>query len=392
MSAKPTYCVYAHYNTKDNMKVYIGQTRRKPEHRFGKNGNGYEKSPYFWNAIQKYGWDAFEHHILISGLSKEDADWYEQRYIHMTGSNDPSLGYNLAAGGRGAPESPSKVRHVAMFDLTGKRVRNFYSITECANYLGVNSGSVTAKLTAKKGTIANHICHYLEEVEGIDQLPPEMIYFPNEQRSSLKTVSAYTVDGQYVATFPSIKEAARVTGVPSNEISSVLTRGRHTAQGYQWRYGDSNSENIEPAIKRGEATREGNHYAARQVFQYDHETCQLIARYPSVVSAARKIGCGYSTLLHALKGESPTAAGFIWRYADDDRPVLPVKLAVIHRTDNPRKKPRPVQQTDVETGRVIGVFPNMASAGKSVGISGSAVYYACTGKSKTAGGYRWNFV
>ena len=54
--------IYLHRN-KINNKVYIGQTIQSPEERW-KNGNGYKGCYYFYNAIQKYGWDNFEHIIL----------------------------------------------------------------------------------------------------------------------------------------------------------------------------------------------------------------------------------------------------------------------------------------------------------------------------------------
>lgn len=61
MFEKP-YCVYIHTN-KINKKSYIGITCQKPEHRWGCNGNGYAECPHFWRAIQKYGWDNFDHKI-----------------------------------------------------------------------------------------------------------------------------------------------------------------------------------------------------------------------------------------------------------------------------------------------------------------------------------------
>ena len=49
--------------------------------RYGKDGYQYHKCPYFWNAIQKYGWENFEHIVLIENLSKEVADIMESELI-----------------------------------------------------------------------------------------------------------------------------------------------------------------------------------------------------------------------------------------------------------------------------------------------------------------------
>ena len=71
------YIVYQHKN-KINNKVYIGITSRTPQERWGNQGCNYKSSPYFYNSIQKYGWDNFEHNILYTDLTKEEACKKEQ--------------------------------------------------------------------------------------------------------------------------------------------------------------------------------------------------------------------------------------------------------------------------------------------------------------------------
>ena len=43
-------------------------------------------------------------------------------------------------------------------------------------------------------------------------------------------------DGQVLATYPSIKEAERITGINNSNIVRVCQGKRKTAGGYQWRY------------------------------------------------------------------------------------------------------------------------------------------------------------
>ena len=75
-----SYKVYVHIN-KINGKLYIGQTSEdNPENRY-KNGKNYMRCPYFHNAILKYGWDSFEHIILVDNLTKELADIVEIELI-----------------------------------------------------------------------------------------------------------------------------------------------------------------------------------------------------------------------------------------------------------------------------------------------------------------------
>ena len=92
------YIVYQHKN-KINSKVYIGITSRTPEERWGSNGCNYKSSPYFYNAIQKYGWDNFEHNILYTNLTKEEACKKEQELIKSFNSMNREFGYNSTSGG-----------------------------------------------------------------------------------------------------------------------------------------------------------------------------------------------------------------------------------------------------------------------------------------------------
>lgn len=103
MDTERTYCVYKHtlpksFSGKDNDMVYIGITGREPTKRWS-NGNGYRKQDYFYNAIQKYGWDNFNHEILYANLTKEEAEQKEIELIKKYQSNDRSFGYNIANGG-----------------------------------------------------------------------------------------------------------------------------------------------------------------------------------------------------------------------------------------------------------------------------------------------------
>lgn len=91
------YCVYSHTN-KVNGKIYIGLTRLNPEARW-KNGNGYKKGSHFRNAIDKYGWDSFEHKIIKSNLTKSEASYWEKYYISFYNSTDRHCGYNTSSGG-----------------------------------------------------------------------------------------------------------------------------------------------------------------------------------------------------------------------------------------------------------------------------------------------------
>jgi len=75
------YCVYMHKN-KINGKVYVGQTVHQdtPNERW-KKGKGYKNYGSFWDDIQKYGWNTFEHIIVKKNLSLKESNDLEKELI-----------------------------------------------------------------------------------------------------------------------------------------------------------------------------------------------------------------------------------------------------------------------------------------------------------------------
>ena len=87
------YCVYEHVFP--NGKKYIGISC-DPVKRW-RNGKGYETQAKIANAIKKYGWENVQHNILVSGISKEQAQKLEQYLIAEL--DTIKHGYNTTVGG-----------------------------------------------------------------------------------------------------------------------------------------------------------------------------------------------------------------------------------------------------------------------------------------------------
>lgn len=92
-----TWTVYMHISPSG--KRYIGVTSKKKVTERWVNGKGYERCPYFYKAIQKYGWENIQHEILCEGISGEKASQMEVDLIRVYKSNNPKYGYNIANGG-----------------------------------------------------------------------------------------------------------------------------------------------------------------------------------------------------------------------------------------------------------------------------------------------------
>ena len=91
-----------------NKKVYVGQTIRELIPYFRTDftraikNNEKDRKPKLYNAMRKYGEDAFTIKVLAKTPDKMYADKLEQFFIKILKSQDRSKGYNVASGGGGS--------------------------------------------------------------------------------------------------------------------------------------------------------------------------------------------------------------------------------------------------------------------------------------------------
>lgn len=211
------YCIYLHRN-KINNKIYIGQTCQKPEYRWN-SGKGYKGSPRFYDAIQVYGWDNFEHIILYTNLDANEANEKEQELILFYQSNNPLYGYNLDSGGNN--KTPSE------------ETRHKQSIS--AQYRPIVSQETKKKLSkAGKGLTRNS--------KTKEKLRKAAIQREKEKQGK-KTKSVICINTGEI--FNSLREAADWCGlVGVSGISSVCRGGKQKTAGVhpitkeklKWRY------------------------------------------------------------------------------------------------------------------------------------------------------------
>lgn len=184
--------------TSPSGKVYIGQTinenKRKSEHKY--NARIGVKN-YFYNAIRKYGFDAFKYEVLIRIKSKDRSrvfcmlDALERFYIRRYDSRNPNKGYNIAEGGEGSKGFKHTEEH------RQELRERFYSSK-------LNSPEVKEKTKAI-----------------------------NIARCSKKCYQ-YSIDNTFIKEYSSVAEATRQTGI--SNIQAVCKGRRYKAGGYKWSY------------------------------------------------------------------------------------------------------------------------------------------------------------
>lgn len=308
------YTVYCHEN-KSNGKLYFGITKTSTRRRWSK-GKGYKTQHVFGRAIEKYGWDGFEHIILYTGLSEAEAKQMEIDLIREFRTQDHRYGYNITAGGDDTPivrggDSPVS-RPILLFDLDGNPCGEFCTGAEAARELGVTQSTIVGSIK-RNGTIAGHFCMYKDECDNPSHQPPRKRL---DMSARFKPVSQYDLDGGYIQSFPSVKDAAERTGIRKNDISSVLSGRQHAAHGFQFRYDDGCRDNIERAIRKGEANRGENHYGARSVELYNVHTGEIVKRYGTIKDAANGEMIPYSRIESDCRSDRKSKRDYRWRYAD----------------------------------------------------------------------------
>ena len=94
-----TWKIYLHKN-KINGLCYVGQTSKTLAQRWGRSGGNY-KGQKFYDAIEEFGWDNFEHIILEDNIKTAmEADKAERKWIAYYNSYEN--GYNENPGGGGS--------------------------------------------------------------------------------------------------------------------------------------------------------------------------------------------------------------------------------------------------------------------------------------------------
>lgn len=247
------YTVYEHITPSG--KKYIGITSQEPEVRW-KNGHGYKDNPYFYRAIERYGWDNIEHRIICTGFSKEAAEAMEIALIDMARSADRRFGYNIAPGGN-AP-SPSE-------ETRAKTSRS--------------------------------MCEYWSDAENKEK-----------QKKAMRGVkrSAAACENISKAQKKRFENPAECEKISARQKGKTRTQEakEKTSESLKRFYAD------EKNLERLRATREiSNRKLARPVVCVESGK-----RYEAVIDAEKETGIAHQNITKVCRGKRPMAGGLHWEY------------------------------------------------------------------------------
>ena len=196
--------IYTHVN-KQNNKKYIGCTYQNPPERRWRCPSLYKSCRLFYEAIQEYGWDSFEHKILEEGLyTLKYAYEREDYWINYYNTRNIENGYNINAGG---------YRDVSrnMIDKSMEWMKNHPEI----------------------GKKRAHSMHKWQEDH-----PEEMLKMRKENaRKAADSRKRPVINIETGIIYESATEASRkVENTTQSKITMCCRGDRKTCGGYHWRY------------------------------------------------------------------------------------------------------------------------------------------------------------
>ncbi len=252
---------------KINNKCYIGQTVMNIEKRWDAHRKCIGKEngcPGLRRAFEKYGLENFKFEIVIICFDT-DLSKYEKEYIKKYDSF--KNGYNLTHGGeeggfftgcKHTPENVEKIKqHWANYnanpenrkwrseqmkqkyaDPKNRELQSKYMKAAYANIQVIrNSYTLSPRTDEVKEKISNSVkLYYQNNQNKIKQYKNHSKIMTN---AIGRKVSQYTLDGEFVKTYDSIRIAGKETNGSFKAIGHVLRGRKRTSGGFIWKYADT---------------------------------------------------------------------------------------------------------------------------------------------------------
>lgn len=219
---------------KINHKIYIGQSI-DIQKRWSCHLALYHNSASKLHLAMKE--DGVENFFLtiLEECSREELDEKERYWISFY--NSVQEGYNNTEGGTKSFRNITQEKKIFQYDLEGKFIQEFNSMQEAAKAVGLSGANLTTCCQGKQKTVGGFQWSY----EKKDFLTP-VINERNQNHiwsSNKRKINQYSKSGNFIATFESAHEAARINNIKSSShITECCNGKRKTCSGYIWKYNE----------------------------------------------------------------------------------------------------------------------------------------------------------
>jgi len=182
-------------------------------------------------------------------------------------------------------------------------IKEFPSVTHAAVSLGKNTGHISSACHRKRETAYGFIWKYRADYN--ENLPTIDISLAKRKLHS-KPIAQYDLNGNYIRSFVSASEVARVMNDLQGNISTVATDKRNYSGKYQYAYIENGNIPLKKPVKISDNV-------SKEVLQLSLETDKVIAKFSSVGIAAKAVKGSQSNISACINGYKKTAYGFKWR-------------------------------------------------------------------------------
>lgn len=210
-----------------NGKVYIGKSVNIKKRWIGHASKSKVCDYVLYKAIRKYGLDNFKFEVVEQcdePLLNDREKYYIALYRSYIGWSD-ARGYNMSIGGEG--QSGFGVP-VDMYAASGEYLGSYASIDEAAGGTGCNPCSIVNCCAGRRKLAGGYMWRH----KGDDA--PE----PYRCERKTRAVNQYDFDGNLIASYSTLAEAAKAVHAHKTQISACCRGVCYSCKGYQWRYAD----------------------------------------------------------------------------------------------------------------------------------------------------------
>ena len=197
--------------------------------------------------------------------------------------------------------------------------------------------------------------------------------------SNMIEVNQYSLDGNFIKTWPSATTIFDVLGISIPHINTICNghNQRKTAGGYMWRFASYGMDNIKPfKCNRGSNRLKINQYSLEG---------QFIKTWESMANVENKTGIPNSKVAMACMGKRLSTGGYQWRYYKGNTD----NISIVEQYTNRGESKRVNQYT--KSGDFIRTYNSLSDAAKHIGVCRPAISNALSGKNKTSGGFKWSY-
>lgn len=192
-------------------------------------------------------WSAKIHRLVALTFIPNPMEYVEINHIDENKSNNSvsnlewcTRSYNVHYGS-GAERGIQKLKKVVcQYDFNGKLVKKWESAKFAGREVGIDSACIVRCCNGIMKTYQNHIWLYDDDPGKEEKLNTKIEWLKKDRNKSYakkRPIARFTLKGEYVDTFPSVREAERKTGCNSSCIVTSIKKRRQSG-GYLWKYQD----------------------------------------------------------------------------------------------------------------------------------------------------------